>query len=204
MDQQELKDWRDFCEGRKPYTPMMLSNMFMGMFAEPLSERDKNDLRTVFSYVPNSSRTLGKLLRIGEAHAEDKSDQEITNLVIRDLKEMRRIIDNPQILAAIELGVSEIVTDESRFLQVFRAPLNVQFIDALNDYDAKISADQDAKINVLTNAFYGIACNLHLQSALAADLVGSDVSFDNYFELYLVGADYALETNGALVFTYRK
>src|SRR6516164_3926217 len=145
MDQQELNDWRDFCEGRKPYTPMMFSNMFMGMFVEPLSERGRNDLRTVFSFVPNSSRTLEKLLRIGSVAEDKESDQAIIDLVIRDLKEKRRIIDNRQILAAMEFGVSEIVANEARFRQVFNAPLNIQFVDALNDYDAKISADQDAK-----------------------------------------------------------
>jgi hypothetical protein len=182
---------------------MMFSNMFMGMFVEPLSERDRNDLRTVFSYIPNSSRTLGKMLRIG-TRAEEKSDQEVTDLVIRDLKEMRRIIDKPQILSAMDLGVSEIVGDETRFRQAFEAPLNVQFVDALMDYHGQIMSDQNEKIGAMSDAFYGIAYNLHLQLALTADLLGVDVSFDNYFELYLIGADYALDTIGALVITYRK
>lgn len=202
MDEQELKDWCDFCEGRKPYTPFMLSNIFMGMFVE-LNERDINNLRTMFSYVPNSSRTLEKLLRIGRRNRVDnRSEKHITDLVIRDLTEMRRIIDDPEILASVDMGVSEIVSDETQFRQVFQAPLNVDFIDALADYFIEVRPDDDKKISVLANAFYGIASNLHLQFALTASLLDIEISCDNYFELYLMGVDYALDTNGVLVFTY--
>ena len=37
---------------------------------------------------------------------------------------------------------------------------------------------------------------------IGCDLLQSEISFDNYFELYLAGADYALDTNGVLVFNY--
>src|ERR1035438_3956265 len=139
MDQQELKDWRDFCEGRKPHTPMEFSSMFMSMFVEPLGENEKNDLRTVLSYIPNSSQTLEKLLRIG-GPAVNRSELEIVDLLIRDLNEMRRINVAPQVLAAMDFGVSEITAYEARarFQQVFEAPLNRQFVDALGKYHGQI------------------------------------------------------------------
>jgi len=202
MDQQDLNEWRDFCEGRIPYTPFMLSNMFMSMFYKPLTEAQKNDLRTVFSYVPNSSKTVETLLRIAEpGPGRNTSEQEITDLVVRDLKEKRRIIDNPRLIAAMDLGICDIVLDQTRFHEVRSAPLDGEFTDAICDYVTM--PDHDARISVLRNAFYGIANNLHLQMALTAGLVRSDVSFDNYVELYLSGGDYALDTNGALLINYR-
>jgi hypothetical protein len=205
MDQQELKNWRDFCEGTNSYPPEHFSRIFMEMFLHPPSEKDRDDVRTVLSYVPNSFRTLDKMLRL-DGRADDKSDPEITGLVIRDLKEMRRIIDNPEILTAMDLGVSEIIVDETRFRQAFESPLNREFLQAIADYFIKEMFRQpnNEKISALNEAFYGLASDLHLQYALTADLLGSDVNCDNYFELYLIGVNYALDTNGALVINYRK
>ena len=205
MDQLELNDWRDFCEGTKPYPPEHFSRLFMEMFLDPPSERDRNNLRTVFSYVPNSSRTLEKMLRL-DSRADDKSDQETTDLVIRDLREMRRIVADPQILACIDLGVSEIVADDTRFQQARESLLNRKFVQAIADYfiEEMFRQPHNEKIIALSGAFYGLASDLHLQYALTADLLDSDVSCDNYFELYLIGVNYALDKNGALVINYRK
>jgi hypothetical protein len=99
MDLQDLDDWRGFCECTRQFDPDHFSRMFMGLFTEDSrSERDRDDLRTAFGYVPNSTRTLEKMLSL-DLRADDKDDQEITKLVIRDMTEMRRILDDPEILA---------------------------------------------------------------------------------------------------------
>ncbi len=203
MDPQELKEWCDFCEGRESEVPEMASRMFMGMFADPLSETLESDLRTILSYIPNSSKTLERLLRIGtERHR--KSEAEVAELVIRDLNEMRSIVGNPAILAAMDAGVCKSIRDYIWFREVFTAPFNVEFIHELMNYYEEVTSGIDEPAAVLCDAFYGIACNLHLQAALAAELVGAAVNFNNYSEIYLNGADYSLDASGALVFYYVK
>ncbi|HET6249111.1 MAG TPA: hypothetical protein VFE47_15555 [Tepidisphaeraceae bacterium] len=206
MDRQELDAWREFCEGRGPYPEAMFSNLFMGMFAEPLSEDDERNLRTVFGYIPNSSRALDWLLRLG--HPADakggKRHQDIADLVNRDLSEMRPLINSKPVLAAMGYGVDTTVSDEAIFWNAFVAPSNVEYIDSLGDYYGRLAADMDEKLRALSDAFYKIAFNLHLQFALSASLVNSNCSFDNYLELYLAGADYALGTTGAIIYIHKQ
>jgi hypothetical protein len=201
MDPKELKDWCDFCEGRTPHEHGMFSSIFMEMFSEPLREADRNDLRKVFSYVPNSSRALEKMLRM-DARADDKSEREIVDLVLRDVQEKRRIIDDPQFLAAMDKGVREIVVDASRFQEVAQEALNADFIQAVCDHVNEIGP-HNRILSELGNAFYYLAHDLHLQHALAADLINADINFDNYFELYMIGVDYALDSTGVLVINHQ-
>lgn len=201
MDAKELKNWCDFCEGKKRFEHGTFSSMFMEMFSESLSDSDRKNLRKVFSYVPNSSRVLKKMLRMDD-RAEDKTEQEIVDLVVRDLQEKRRFIDDPQLLAAMDKGVREIVVDDSRFREVFEASLNVDYLHSVCDHVNEISPDSWITYE-LGNAFYYLAHNLHLQHALEADLINSDINFDNYFELYLVAVEYALDSSGVFVINHR-
>lgn len=203
MDQRLLIEWREFCEGRETDVRTEFSSIFMGMFAEPLSKKDAADLDTVFSYIPNSSHTVRQLLRIG-TRAKQISDEEIAELAVRDLSDKRRVIDNPQILTAIDFGVRVTLSDIIQYQQICSAPINLQFIDSLMDYYAQITFGADEKTLAICNAFYGISNNLQLQLALTADLLSASVQFDNYVELYLRGADIALDTSGAVVFIYRQ
>jgi len=205
MDQEELKDWVDFCEGRVSHDSARFSQVFLGMFAEPLQEQDKSDLRKMFSYLPNSSRVLEFLLQMG-TRAADRSEEEIVNLVSQDLNEMRRIMTDPGVLAAMELGVSEVVRDRERFQQSRTSLLNREFIQAIGDYfrEEVYRRSGNKKIAVIHDSFYGIANDLHLKYALTASLLGSNINCGHYLELYKLGADYSLDEKGALVLIYRK
>lgn len=185
--------------------------MFMELYLEPLTERDKADLRTIFSYVPGSERALEKMLRLDDC-ADDKHDSEIIDLVRSDLNEMRRIVNSEPVLKVISSGEIEFMLDEARFEEVRRSDLNWQYQTAMGDYLRREKGDylrreksgHNAKIEALREAFYGLASDLHLQKALTADLLGVDVSFDNYFELYLIGVHYALDSDRVLVMNFRK
>ncbi len=206
MDQQELDDWRDFCEGTKNFSAWHFSRIFMGIFYPSLNEIEREHLKQVFSYVPNSSRALEKILRI-DMPADDRSDQEIIDLVLSDMRQVRRITTAPDILAAIDLGICEVISDEEQFRRVcVSSELGSDYIqnlcDAIGDDISRKSNDK--KTYALHEAFYGIATDLHLQHALTADLIGSEIECDNYFELYLIGVDYVLTKNGALVINHRK
>ena len=117
MDPQEIRDWVDFCEGRKTFDRDHFSTFFMELYLEPLTENDRNDLRTVFKYLPNSSRSLEKMMRMDD-RAEDKTDEQIVDLVRRDLHEKRKLIDSEEVVNAIDTDAIAITLDEDRFDEV--------------------------------------------------------------------------------------
>ena len=202
MNEQEIQEWRKFCEGNSAYTPDHFSSLFMECYLEPLTEKDKNDLRTVLSLVPGGTRVLEKMLRLDDA-ASHKSNEEIKELVASDLIEMRQIIHSTELLAVIDAGVIEIVSDDGGFEDACNCKANRLFVHELSAFFVKETRGHDARIRALSNAFYGLSNNMHLQWALTADLLNLDVNFDNYFELYLVGVDYAVCADRVTVMDYR-
>jgi hypothetical protein len=202
MDEREIKDWRNFCEGNSPYTPDHFSSLFMELYLKPFTKKDKDDLHSIFSLVPNATCVLEKLLRLDDP-AHSKSNEEIKDLVAQDLCEMRRILKSGELLAAIEYGVTEIILEEGRFRQACDCELNRLFYHELADFFVKEMGQHDGRIRALSNAFYGLGNNIHLQWALTADLLHVDVNCANYFELYLIGVDYAVCEDGVVVMDYR-
>lgn len=202
MNEQEIRDWRKFCEGGSAYTPDHFSSLFMECFLEPLTDKDKNDLRTVLSLVPGGTRVLEKMLRLDDS-ASHKSNEELKELVASDLIEMRKIIHSTELLAVIDAGVIEIISDDGGFEVACDCKANRLFIHELSEFFLKLTRGRDARIRALSNAFYGLSNNMHLQWSLTADLLNLDVNFDNYFELYLVGVDYAVCADRVTVMDYR-
>ncbi|QDT18445.1 hypothetical protein [Gimesia chilikensis] len=203
MDSQEINDWMSFCEHKRSFELDHFSSMFMELYLESLTEKEKSDLETVFSYIPNKSRILDKMFRL-DFRADDKTENEITNLVLQDLKEKRRIIDSPSLIQAMDYGVNAIMSDEEKFAEYAGCELNCLFYHDMANYFVQHLSKNDVKFRALSNAFYGLASNAHLQWALTCDLLNLDLSFDNYFELYLIGVDYAISEKGIYVINYRE
>lgn len=203
IEPQELQDWLLFCEDEHTVDPNHFATMFMELYLAPLTEKDKQDLALIFSHVSNSEHILEKMIRM-DARAEDKTESDIIDLVNSDLKEMRQFINSQPVLDAIDRGIAEEVKNETHFEVAVDSDLNHQFIHILSDFFVGQLANSDGKIRALSNAFYGLASNLHLQWVLTADLLNTDLNFNHYFELYLIGVDYAITRNGAVVMNYRK
>lgn len=212
MERQEISDWIDWCEGRKHFERQHFSRIFMELYIEPLTVQDKDDLRTIFKYIPNSSGVLQKMLRIG-VRGEDKTNEQIIEIVKKDLHEKRKIIDQwtqeennqeylfamQQVLKAIDASVIKITIDEDYFLNVSNGNANSQFYHPLACLLMPIIPKCDEKTRAIINAFDGISPITQLQDALTVDLLGLDVNFDNYFELFLLGVDYALRNSEEFV-----
>lgn len=201
MDQRVLTEWCEFCERPESANGSDFSSIFMSLFTGPLSEGDKEDLSKIFSYLPHSAHTLHTLLRIGTAQ-EGVTGDKILTLAAADLVDKISIVDEPEVLALLALGVTKVVTDECEFRQICGSSMNLRLVDSLMDYYWRITSSSDEKTLAMCNAFYGIANSLPLQVALAADLLSADVQFQNYIELYLRGSDIALDTSGAVLFFY--
>lgn len=200
MDAQEMEDWCRFCEGKEEFDTYHFSRMFMEMYLEPLTEKDKADLHTVFGYVPNSSRALEKMLRL-DGCAPDKSESEIIETVRADLAQMRRVIKSEHLLRAMDSPIV-MATGEEELCKSWQGSINDEYRGEVLNYVLD-HFGTDKKVDALHEAFYGLASNMHLQHALTANLLNLDVSFDHYFELYRIGVDYALEERRVVVMNYR-
>jgi hypothetical protein len=202
MDRQKIQDWREFCEGTTKFPPDHFSSLFMDLYQAPLTEAEKHDLQVIFSFVPNSSKTLEKMLRMDE-RSPDRTDGEIIEHVRKDASEIRRIITSAPILSVIDSGVIELTSDEDRFTQTYDRDMNRQFYWHLADYFSKEVRQNGPMMKALSNAFHGLASSLHLECALTASLLADCINLDNYFELYLIGVDYCLASDGILAMNYR-
>lgn len=201
MDQQEVRSWIDFCEGKSLLSSEQFSGLFMELYSAPLTDKDKDDLRSIFGAVPNSAEALDRMFRL-DALAVSKSEDEIIDLVRRDLLEMRQLVTSPILLDAMNAPI-EITLVQDAFQQVCDCEMNRLFFHEMATRFVEEMARHHSRIRGLSNAFYGLASNVHLQWALTADLLDIEANFDNYFELYLVGIDYAVGNNHVLAMNYR-
>lgn len=223
MDAGEIRDWKDYCEGRKDFDIYHFSNLFADVLHEPLSQQDVDALHTIFGYIPDASRAMQKMIRLSGS-APDRTDDEIAALVQADISEKRKV-------------VAKVINDLSRLGDDFNSLLasakelhlalgnpQIRFCDDADTFnEAREGAHQstyeyctaslfsgrkgvDNKVQAMQEAFYGIASDTALQESLSSNLrpVGIDINFDNYFELYLIGVEYAVLTSSILVINFRK
>ena len=206
MDPNEIADWCAFCEGKGDFDIRHFSTLLMEFFLEKPYDEDVLALHTVFRYVPDSERALAMLLRL-DHRAEDKTDNDILALVKRDLGEKRRIIEamgGPDALIDVIQSDGCLITlDEAEFDKARNSNLNGHFFHCISSFMMQHLADCDKRIAALDNAFYGVASNLQLQWTLTAALMRLEVDLSNYFELYDVGVDYAIDEDGVLIMNYR-
>ncbi|PQO48108.1 hypothetical protein [Blastopirellula marina] len=200
MDARTIEQWQAFCLGKSHEPPEDFANVFREIYLEPMSETLKEDLRRIFEPIPNSDGVLQKMLRLDQA-APSPTEEGIVRLVQADLAAMRPLVTHEEALAAIDLPV-QVITDEDRFRQVCDSRTHSKLYHGIASYTMRQLHGQTLPVRALGEAFYGIAHNPRLQCALEADLVPGEVSFENYFELYFLGADYALGDGGAVAFHY--
>ena len=201
MDARTIKQWQAFCLGTLDKPPEDFSSVFREVYLEPMTDEVKAKMRQIFQPIPNGSAALEKMLRLDEA-APCPTDAEIIRLVKADLSAMRPLGMPDAVLAAFDLPV-QVTTDEDQFREVCHCRTNSAFYHAITDYSVRQLIGQSRPVKVLCEAFYGVAHNPRLQCALQVDLVPGEISFENYFELYFLGADYALGATGAVAMNYR-
>lgn len=201
MDKTIIREWHEFCDGNASHAPEDFSTLFMEIYLEPKTKEDEDYLKAIFRPIPNSSSALDKLIRLYEP-APFQTEVEISEAVKRDINAMRPLITSHDVLKAMESRI-EITLDENDFHKKSDSQINLKLIHAIADYSMKQIVDQSKPIQALSKAFFGIAHNLHLQCALTADLVPGMISFENYFELYYIGVDYALGANEVTAINYR-
>lgn len=206
MEPDEIDQWCAFCEGRDDFDRHHFSTLFMELYLQPLTDKDTRDLETIFQYFPTSSVMVEKMLRIGR-RADDRSEGEILALVAQDLREKRAIVaaetGNAAVLAAIDGGQYLLTQDEARLRAARESSVYSQFYYALATYFMRELARREQKYSALSEAFYKIASEPPLDWSLTASLLGLEPSFDHYFELYLLGVDYAIEEEAVVVMNYR-
>lgn len=211
MDQQdpfqhELDDWLEFCADEDGPTPRYFPRLFMELFLDPAnSEKDRQRICKILEPIPNSAGVCRKLLQLEECWP-DLSRQQIQQLILADLDNIRATVDGvDETLSRIDIQNVRFSATTEGFETVRHSPIFGQFCHRVANYFKKlVAANGDRRVRALSEAFYGVAGDLKLQDVLTAELLGVGDRFNNYFELYIAGVDYAIEKDGIVVAEWRK
>lgn len=180
----------------------------MELFLDEANEEcEKEDLRKVLSYVPASSVVLARMLQLADC-AADKTDDEILELVTKDLAQKRRIIErvsvHADILELIDHGKTVLTTDKVMYREAATSELDARFDICVADFCIARIQSSGKIIRTICDAFYGIASNQNVQWALTSELIDLGVDLGIYFDLYRIGVDYSLDDSRIVIMNHRE
>jgi len=210
VDQARVSEWFDLCEGKQEFETSHFSDLFHDFFQQPFDDAVKNDLQTIFGYFPEPSRILQMFSQL-RVRAPDLTDDQIVDLVKRDLAEKRKILAMDadkydgldQVINIIDNGPFTLTVDKPKFNTARESGIQQPFALCLAGYVQRLLMECDEKTRAMNQAFYGVAFNAELQRTLTSQLMDLDVNFDHYFSLYKIGVDYAFDSNEVVIMNHR-
>ena len=197
MNVELLDDWIHFCEGKKEFDDLAFESLLSEMYYDSFfTKEDKEALKTIFQYFPESTSVVDKLLKL-DSGAAKKTDEQLIELVKVDLSERIKVIHQPSQQKAkcpspdsCEYSIIG-PEDHHAYRQIKFSDCYEQATSLLKRYFSDQLQTRDRKTRMICDAFFGIADNQYLQWSLTADLLKLDVDLGNYIDVYLAGADYA-------------
>jgi hypothetical protein len=195
-----LRDWSAFCEGSREFPTYHFSTILMGVFLDGLTPEVDRFLREFTKFFPSLYENLARIC--GEA----ESDRDVLPWVQRDLDEKRKLLDS----STESRNVLKVI-DERRFafthdlgvlqkIRVSSANHSVLY-NALGDFVA-IEFNGDALLEALLEALYNIATDYFVAASIVAPLLATNINLGHFFEVYLRGGDYLLDTDQIVVYTH--
>jgi|GEM_PF-5491976 len=186
---EQIKKWCDFHEGK--LTEEETKSNFAWLFTR---NKSMSNYKKIFQYFPDSDDLVARTMNVIN-HWENKkpllTDQEIIDIVRNEADEMRKICLLAQdrsmanILATAKNNVVVLRSDE-RFFAEGNDCLS-EFIETINDF-----RNYNGESAFYDN-FYHLCCsNFRLTWYLCGPMELIDASFENYFKLWSMGADYTL------------
>jgi hypothetical protein len=191
-----LRDWKDFCEGRKRFDKCHFYTLFW-------EEIGPDGIADIFQYFPHSTeladRTkeylFGKRERISESTLKDF----LVGLVVRDLDQKKAVIgENSNLIGLLERLEIEFIQDSEKVIELKARSPYVDFYDAIND---KLSdwIVEDGKAFALYEAFYGLTKNYEMVWHLFGPLFRVRLDSEAYYRLSIHGGVYSFSNDKILV-----
>mgnify|MGYP000897659961 CR=1 FL=1 len=192
-----LKDWMAFCEGKEKFD----KSHFYTLFYEDIGE---NMLVEIFKYFPNADKlvaiTTDYLFGKTEKVEEDKIENTLIELSVKDIAEKKKLLANTPILQhTIEKAVAEFTPDCKMVEKLRSAPPYSDFFDAIRDELSDRWIIEDKKAFALHEAFYGLTTSYELVWYLFSPLFSVSVNFEYYNKFTALGGVYSFSQSTLLV-----
>ena len=200
---QYLKEWCDFCEGKKDFDQSHFSQLFHEC-------RTEAELKVIFSYFPVSAALIDKVKLVGCFYPDNfisKSEIDfglLLNAAVADIQQKRKAcvdFGEDELVDIID-NVTPVLVNKSELFEKARNDEwpHGEFLSILTDYFSSKRSSDEKKYYSLFEAFYGFTTSFHIQWYLGSPLIDTDIALDNYIELWKYSCDYALTEKELLVF----
>lgn len=189
----EIKDWVDFCKGVKDFEKSHFYTLFMDNGNG--KEISASELETVFSYFPNTDNLIKKLQNYYSPPTEAKNVNMSSDYYLGELHSYLSEVSDLFIGDELEPYFSNDMVYVDSFETILSAKQNhwqnEQFVDVIDDYFFDNRIVSSKQVTALFEAYYGFVHNFQLVWYLGSPLIGTDLKFDNYYNLWRVGGDFA-------------
>lgn len=206
LDFVRLGDWCAYCDGSREFDDYHFSTILMGVFLEGLTPEVDAFLREFSKPFPRP--LYDRLVRIcGPA----EPDCDILPWVKRDLDEMRKLLAlqyTPwgNLTGVLDQGRTD-VTHDRRLLHDIKMTSDNHsgLYEEVCDFVIEVihGRNRDDRLFALREALYHIATDYFVAHSIMAPLLDTDIDLSHFFEIYLRGGDYAIDTDRIVVYQYQ-
>lgn len=200
FDKELLKDWCDFCEGRKKFDSYHFSTLLMETMLEGYTIELDEFFKEISKYFdPSIYKNLEHTFKNTNLNSGD-----IWQWVKKDLIEKKKIFSDLEEASNLEklIEAQSYVTVHDRTLldNLRMSDINTILYETSGDYAINNRIDDD-RLYALEEVFYNIACDYDLVRGLLAGVINGDVDFSNYLEIYRRGCDYVVGEENIIIYT---
>ncbi|MBO0593992.1 hypothetical protein I2486_21540 [Cellulophaga sp. E16_2] len=203
FDNELLNDWCDFCEGKKEFDKFHFSTLLMETLLEGYTPEFDEFISKITKYFD-----ISIFENIKYAFSDEKKSQgNVKDWVINDLREKRKIIelapDSTKLKEIIDSPQFLFVKDRDELYKARETDNNTILYEEVGDFVIE-NIDNDKQLFALKEVLYNIASDSELVNALLSRLIKSDVDLSNYLDIYKNGCDYAVDDEKILIYEFKQ
>jgi len=202
FDNKLLNDWCDFCEEKKEFDSFYFSTLLMETLLEGYTPEFDKFIAKITKYFDNS---IYKNIKYAFSN-EKKSQGNVKDWVINDLREKRKIIDlipdSTKLKEIIDSPQFLFIKDRNELYNARETDNNTILYEGVGDFVIE-NIDSDKRLFALKEVLYNIASDSDLVNALLSGLIKSDVDLSNYLDIYKNGCDYAVDDEKILIYEFK-
>ncbi len=188
---QIVKDWCEFCEKGTKFEDGHFYTLFM-------DGPSKEEIKEIFKYFDQNIELTNRLVKY-LYHPKPKIDDvenlkdELRRLIVKDFE------DRQKILSELECFKKFLANPEFEFISDLEHNKTVVWDDIWSqrflDFMIDNVINEEEKIYIIYNSFYGITFDFNLQIFLFIPLIKTDYTAEHLFNFKSLGGIYAISDN---------
>ncbi len=186
----KLDDWIDYCESKKDFD----KSHFYSFFLRNDNKKGFSDYeyQKIFKYFTNKDELIRRLKEYFSKENYINQIDDLKDFLIlstrKDIEEKKQVLDDDELLKILDKKIY-FLEDFNEFSEYQLDEWNGEYISLLGDSFRKTRSNEEY---ALFEAYYGLTNNIQLVWYLGSPLLGIELNFDYYFDIWKVGGDYAV------------